>query len=199
MCSGRKREPPTATCHNAAGEARHDRSDSYQKTIEALSLVHSTSFAQHVTTMFFPAFRRDACAIAGVVEPIEHRHDLLTVGIWRPAGTYKTIVCCLISAPAAACEGVSRSCVHKMGKCYVANVPAHTGRDLFSHPLFDMAVARALACQTNHTDRRRHPRSSLSLPTSIVIAFLTLSRHQTVEKVGRLLCGERSQRAGAGV
>jgi len=69
-----------------------------------------------------------------------------------------------------------------MGKCYVANLPAHIGRNLFSHPLFDMALACALACQTDHTDRRSHPRSSLSLSASIVIAFLVLTRPQTVEE-----------------
>jgi hypothetical protein len=40
----------------------------------------------HATTMFFPHFVGDACTMllmrTGVVERIEHRHDLLTI-FWR--------------------------------------------------------------------------------------------------------------------
>jgi hypothetical protein len=66
--------------------------------------------------------------------------------------------------------------IHATGKCYVVNLPAHISGDIFPHPLFDLAVACAVACQTNHTDHRRHPRSGLPFPASIVIAFLVVPK-----------------------
>ena len=62
----------------------------------------------------------------------------------------------------------------RMGECYVANLSASVGCDLFPHPLSDLAIACAVACQTDHTDRRCYPRSCLPIPASIVIAFLAL-------------------------
>jgi hypothetical protein len=63
---------------------------------------------------------------------------------------------------------------HAMRKCYVANLSALVGCDLFPRALSDLAVACAVACQTDHTDRRRYPRSGLPIPASIGIAFLVL-------------------------
>src|SRR5215469_2528319 len=63
---------------------------------------------------------------------------------------------------------------HAMRKCYVANLSALVGCDLFPRPLSDLAVACAVACQTDHTDRRRYPRSGLLVPASIIVAFLVL-------------------------
>ena len=66
--------------------------------------------------------------------------------------------------------------IHATGKYYAVNLPAHISCDLFPHPLFDLAVACAVACQTNYTDRRPHPRSGLRIPASIVIAFLVMPK-----------------------
>ena len=69
----------------------------------------------------------------------------------------------------------TRNCARlRDGECYVANLFALVGCDLFPRPLSDLAVACAVACQTDHTDRRRYPRSGLPIPASIVIAFLVL-------------------------
>jgi hypothetical protein len=61
-----------------------------------------------------------------------------------------------------------------MGKRHVANLAALIGCDLFTYPLSDLAVACIVACQTDHTNRRRHPRSGLPLSASIITAFLVL-------------------------
>ena len=59
-----------------------------------------------------------------------------------------------------------------MGKYYVANLAASVGRDLFPHSLSDLAVACAVACKTDHTDRRCYPWSGLLIPASIAILVL---------------------------
>jgi hypothetical protein len=59
-----------------------------------------------------------------------------------------------------------------MGKCYVANLAAPVGCDFFPYPLFDLAVACAVARETDHTDRRCYPGFGLPIPASIIIAFL---------------------------
>ena len=73
-------------------------------------------------------------------------------------------------------RAVHRDCarIYAIGKRYVIHLPAFVGCDLFSDPLFDLAVARTVARQADRTNRRRYSWPRVPLPALSVVAFLAL-------------------------
>jgi hypothetical protein len=99
---------------------------------------------------------------------------------------------CVFNSAWRAVRGESAR-IHAIGKRYVIHLPALIGCDLLPDPLSDLAVARAVACQADHTNRRRHPWSRLPIPASGVVALLALrSRRADISiKLTRGLTRER--------
>jgi hypothetical protein len=70
-----------------------------------------------------------------------------------------------------------RSTLHGKGTSYVAwhNHSGHRSRDLLSGPLFGYVSSGRMAYQNDHTDRYRHPRSSLPAATPIIITYMVMA------------------------